>query len=76
MAIAFPLGPRKEKTFTLPPDILEAGSFTSHNNAKIEEKAIAANCIGVKGFLLSVSNASAFALLSLLGFKPISPKIS
>ena len=54
IAIAFPFSPRNEKTFTFPPDIFEAGSFNNHNNAKIEEKAIAANCTGEKGFLLSL----------------------
>ena len=66
---------KKAKIFIFPPDILVAGSFKIHNNPKRQVSAITTNCIGVKGFLLSASNPSAFALLVASGFKPISPKI-
>ena len=61
--------------FTVPPEIFDAGSFIIQSSPSVEQTAIIPNSNFVKGFLVSVSSASIFALLSAVGFKPISPNM-
>ena len=69
------LGGFDPKTLTAPFDIFDAGSFIIQSNPKTEQTAMIPNSNLVNGFLVSVSSASDFALLSAVGFNPISPKI-